>query len=96
MEMNAALEWVINLPEDDFKELVSQSMKARAREPEKWQLLLDPGVIDATRDVLEEFITDAERQMNDPGRYPHAGHFHRRMRGFLMDLEFTDRLRGED
>ena len=95
METNTALDWVIDLPEQDFKELVSQSMKARTREPEKWQLLLDPAVIGATRDVIEEFIDDAEQQMSDPARYPHARHFHRRMRGFLVDLEFTDRLRGE-
>lgn len=95
MDNSKAIDWVIDLSDDDFKELVSQSMKARMREPEKWTLLLDPRLIDATRGVLEEFITDAERQMEDPARYPQAGHFHRRMRGFLMDLEFTDRLRGE-
>lgn len=96
METNTALDWVIDLPEDDFRELVSQAGKARVREPEKWELLLHPALIDATRAVLEENMASADRQMEDPRRFPHAKHFHTRMRGLLMDLEFTDRLRGEE
>jgi len=95
MDNEKALDWIVGLDDADFKELVSQSMKARTTEPEKWRLLLDSRVVDATRDVLVEFITDAERQMRDPGKYPQAGHFHKRMRGFLMDLDFTLILRGD-
>lgn len=90
-----AIDWVLSLDDDEFRELVSQSLKARVREPEKWELLLDQAVIEDTLDALDWFIGKVELQAADPARYPRAAGFLERMRGYRTDAKFTLVLRGE-
>lgn len=92
---NNAIDWLVDLDDEEFREAVSQAAKARDREPEKWQALLDPRVIESTLDALDWFVEQGEAQSQDPARFPRAHHFLKRMRGYRTDVMFTLKLRGE-
>lgn len=66
------IQMLVDLPDDEFEQCVSQAIKGRRDFPDWWRLLLHEDLIDATEGVIEGFLEVGLRQARDPERYPHA------------------------
>lgn len=89
------IQMLVDLPDDEFEQCVSQTLKRRRDFPEWWRALLHEDLIDATEGVVEGFLEDGLRQARDPERFPHARGFVAQMRGVLAEITMTRASREE-
>ncbi|WP_300345182.1 hypothetical protein [Nesterenkonia sp.] len=93
--MTVNVQMLVDLPDDEFEQCVSQAIKGRRDFPDWWRLLLHEDLIDATEGVIEGFLEVGLRQARDPERYPHARGFAQKMRGILAEITLERAVREE-
>lgn len=77
---------LIEMDDDKFKNVVLQAAKRRDQFPDWWRAVLHPDVIDATEQVLLDARDAADVQSLNPGRFPAAAGFARKVDGFLAEV----------
>ena len=77
---------LVDMPDDEFDQVVSQAIKGRRDFPEWFRLITHPDVIDDTEDSIRRAMAKAERQASDGDRFPHAAGFVSKMRGVLAEV----------
>ena len=93
--MTVNVQMLVDLPDHEFEQCVSQTIKRRRDFPEWWRLLLHEDLIDATEGVIEGFLEVGIRQARDPERYPRARGFVEQMRGVLAEITMARASREE-
>ena len=77
---------LVDMPDDEFDQVVSQAIKGRRDFPEWFRLITHPDVIDDTEDSIRRAMAQAERPATAPDGTPPPAASVSKMRGVLAEV----------